>query len=123
MIQQPRFQSHAEQQAALGCAANFDPEKYPRRAALARARDRQMVTLRGHGDKFRNVREQLAVGIKAKAATMTITEVAQATGIDRKRLRLIADENGFTFMSRREAEQRRVGEVARAFLEGEQDAG
>lgn len=105
MIQQPHFRSHAEQQAALGCAAKLDPAKYPRRAALARARD------------------EIAAGIRAKAAHMTLTEISKATGIDRKRLNLIAEENGFTYLSRHQAEQLRMAQVARSFLGEEQQDG
>lgn len=123
MIQQPHFRSHAEQQAALGCAAKLDPAKYPRRAALARARERQMATIRGHGDKFRRARDEIAAGIRAKAAHMTLTEISKATGIDRKRLNLIAEENGFTYLSRHQAEQKRMAKVARSFLGEEQQDG
>ncbi|WJN60902.1 hypothetical protein [Pseudomonas sp. SO81] len=124
MIQQPHFRSHADQLAALGSAAQLDPAKYPRRAALARAREKQMATRRGHGDKFRQARDELASGIKMQATTMTLAEISRATGIDRKRLNLIAEENGFTFLSRPQIEQARMAKIARAFLEEEpQDGG
>jgi hypothetical protein len=40
MISTPHFQSHAQQQAMLGCAANLDPAKHPRRYAQQQARQR-----------------------------------------------------------------------------------
>lgn len=40
MITTPHFHSRAQQQAMLGCAANLDPTKHPRRYAKLQARQR-----------------------------------------------------------------------------------
>jgi hypothetical protein len=40
MVSQPRFANHNEQKAMLGCAAHLDPDKHPRRYAIAKARAR-----------------------------------------------------------------------------------
>ena len=40
MISQPHYRTHADQQAMLGCAATLDPDKPPRRYAIAKARAR-----------------------------------------------------------------------------------
>ncbi|MFI8384853.1 hypothetical protein [Pseudomonas sp. NPDC079086] len=47
MIPTPHFQSHAQQQAMLGCAANLDPAKHPRRYAQHQARQRIAKEVRG----------------------------------------------------------------------------
>ena len=48
MLQNPHYSSHAEQQAALGCAANLDPIKHPRRYKLQQAREKFRPTKRCH---------------------------------------------------------------------------
>lgn len=40
MVSQPRYRTHDEQMAMLGCAANLDPDRHPRRYAIAKARAR-----------------------------------------------------------------------------------
>lgn len=117
MIQSPHFRSHAEQQAVLGCAAALDPVKFPRRYAQFIAQGKNRPVTRGHGDKFRRERAELAEGIRELAATMTIDEAAETTGIDRKHLRLIADENGIVFPSKAALDRMRLAEIARSYLD------
>jgi len=40
MLSHPHYRTHDEQQAMLGCAAQLDPDKHPRRYALHKARTR-----------------------------------------------------------------------------------
>ncbi|MDB1112946.1 hypothetical protein [Pseudomonas extremaustralis] len=52
----------------------------------------------GHSSKLRAERDRLAPGLKALAETgSSINKAAAAMGIDHKRARLIARENGFKF--------------------------
>ncbi|MFL1502136.1 hypothetical protein ACI77N_13210 [Pseudomonas sp. S191] len=52
----------------------------------------------GHSSKLRAERDRLAPGLKQLAETGTsINKAAAAMGIDHKRARLIARENGFKF--------------------------
>lgn len=52
----------------------------------------------GHSSKLRAERDRLAPGLKVLAETGTsINKAAAAMGIDHKRARLIAQENGFKF--------------------------
>lgn len=52
----------------------------------------------GHSSKLRAERDRLAPGLKVLAETGTsINKAAAAMGIDHKRARLIARENGFKF--------------------------
>ncbi|WP_426134865.1 hypothetical protein [Pseudomonas sp. PWP3-1b2] len=52
----------------------------------------------GHSSKLRAERDRLAPGLKQLADTGTsINKAAAAMGIDHKRARLIARENGFKF--------------------------
>ncbi|MGN7442212.1 hypothetical protein [Pseudomonas lactis] len=53
----------------------------------------------GHSSKLRAERDRLAPGLKQLAETGTsINKAAAAMGIDHKRARLIARENGFRFV-------------------------
>ncbi|WP_395606333.1 hypothetical protein [Pseudomonas sp. B22129] len=52
----------------------------------------------GHSSKLRAERDRLAPGLKQRAESgMSINKAAAALGIDHKRARLIARENGFKF--------------------------
>lgn len=99
MIQQPRFTSHAEQQAMLGSAAALDPVKFPRRAALAKAREKHlprpvMATQQAQRDRITPIVAELA-------KTMSISQVEKETGHSRTLLQRIAAENGFAFAQMR----------------------
>lgn len=100
MISQPRFASHAEQQAMLGTAAVLDPDKYPRRAALAKARSKQP----GNGRpgtliaNQRAERERLVPIVAHMAKTMSVTEIARQLNRSRRYLERIAEDNQFTFV-------------------------
>ncbi|MDG9927454.1 MULTISPECIES: hypothetical protein [unclassified Pseudomonas] len=118
MIQSPRFHSHAEQQAALGCAAALDPVKFPRRYAHAQAKARAK-NRNGHGnaaaDRFRAEREQALPRLREIAPTMGITEAARELKMDRKRLARLAEDNGIQFYG---GIQRTIKDIVDDFLEG-----
>lgn len=116
MIQSPRFHSHAEQQAALGCAAALDPVKFPRRYAQAQAKAKNR---NGHSnaaaDRFRAEREQALPRLREIAPTMGITEAARELGMERKRLARLAEDNGIQFGG---GIQRTIKDIVDDFLEG-----
>lgn len=101
MITQPHFTSHADQQAMLGCAANLDPDRHPRRWALEMARMRTpgkgRAALGPALTKLQARRAELAPKVRELAETMTQTQVQRELKISRPLLRVIAEEYGITF--------------------------
>lgn len=100
MIQSPQFSSHAQQQAVLGCAAVLDPEKFPRRAALQRARAKAHPAPTGNNllAMQRAERHRLAPIVAEMAKTMTISAIGDSLKKSRRLLERIAEEGGFTFV-------------------------
>ena len=100
MLQQPRFTSHADQQAMLGCAAKLDPKKHPRRYALMQARQKgtRIVTQReGHDQRYA---ERKAIAERAVFYTdLPMSEAAPLLGVRYEYLREIRDEFNLNFPS------------------------
>ena len=115
MIQQPHFRNHAEQQAALGCAAFLDPVKYPRRHALEEQRKRMKRGVSVH-EQYAKRREELLPRLIEAAKTMTITQAEKSLGISRGLLKRMADDNGIAFVGRYESSQKQLGQLARQYL-------
>lgn len=101
MLAQPHFSSHAEQQAMLGCAANLDPAKHPRRWALQQARNSgPRKNLNAAGPQIveqQATRDQLAPKVRALAAELSQTQIAKRLGISRTLVRVIGLENDIPF--------------------------
>lgn len=104
MIGQPHFTSHADQQAMLGCAADLDPDKHPRRYALYLARNKkEFVDIKGPAEtkaeiiaRQRKTRENLADQAR-ELSHMTAREAAEAMGITKHMLSKIRQEFGLKF--------------------------
>lgn len=101
MITQPHFANHADQQAMLGCAANLDPDRHPRRWALEVARHRTpgkgRAALGPALTKLQARRAELAPKVRELAETMTQTQVQRELKISRPLLRVIAEEYDIKF--------------------------
>ena len=99
MIAQPHFTSHADQQAMLGCAADLDPDKHPRRYALYLARNKkEFVDIKGPAEtkaeiiaRQRKTRENLADQAR-ELSHLTAREAAEAMGITKHMLSKIRQE-------------------------------
>ena len=104
MIAQPHFTSHADQQTALGCAADLDPDKHPRRYALYLARNKtEFVDVKGPAEtkaeiiaRQRKTRENLAEQAR-ELSHMTAREAAEAIGITKHMLGKLRTEFGLEF--------------------------
>lgn len=104
MITQPHFTSHADQQAALGCAADLDPDKHPRRYALYLARNKkEFVDIKGPAEtkaeiiaRQRKTRENLADQAR-ELSHMTAREAAVELGITKHVLGKLRQEFGLSF--------------------------
>jgi hypothetical protein len=107
MISQPRFTSHDEQQSALGCAANLDPQIHPRRYALQKARERMgrefAKTLNQYEQAQKNAfEERLALANRARFyADMSIRDAADALGISYHAMRKLKTEFALAFRQTR----------------------
>lgn len=123
MIKQPLFKSHAEQQAALGSAAILDPAKFPRRAALERARSRQPRASKPGTllSRQRAERENMAPTVRKMAKTMTGTEVGIALKKSRPWCERIAEDNGFKYKKRDMKKRRTLADVVDEFERGISD--
>lgn len=96
MTPTPHFRSHAEQQAALGCAAQLDPEKHPRRHAVQRAREAFKPAKRTHQpDSERRTPELLEQA--RKFSHLHVSAAARAMGVSRSVLTRLRDDYGLTF--------------------------
>lgn len=104
MITQPHFTSHADQQAMLGCAADLDPDKHPRRYALYLARNKkEFVDIKGPAEtkaeiiaRQRKTRENLADQAR-ELSHMTAREAAVELGITKHVLGKLRQEFGLSF--------------------------
>ena len=104
MIAAPRYSSHEEQRAIVGCAADLDPEKHPRRYALYLARNRKEFkditglpeTKEEIHERQRKTRENLAEQARA-CSHMTARAAAEHMGITRHALGRLTKEYGLTF--------------------------
>lgn len=94
----------------LGSAAGIDPDRFPRRYALAKARGElkkhlkdQSLADRQPTPQERRYEEAMAKlpKIRELAARYTVTTVAEMVGIDRKRLALFALDHGIEFQDGR----------------------
>lgn len=104
MIPTPHFPSHSEQVKALGCAADFDPDKHPRRAAQLIARQRFEKGLsRQTGDSTKARQdaaraERAALAERAKwYADLTMSEAAKQLGISYSTVQKLKHEFGLSF--------------------------
>ena len=96
MLQNPHYRSHAEQQAALGCAAKLDPIKHPRRYAKQQAREKFRPTKRCPQPASDERTPELLE--KARAVThLGIVEAARALGVSRGVLNRLRDDYGLDF--------------------------
>lgn len=105
MLQNPHYSSHSEQQAALGCAANLDPEKHPRRYKLQQAREkfRPLKRLDRASEQARDA-ELLK---QARALThLPLTTAAGKMGVHRNVLTRLRDDYGLQFAPCRNASER-----------------
>lgn len=131
MISQPHFNSHAEQQAMLGCAARLDPHRHPRRWALQQARNSgPRKNLNAAGPQIAEqqaTRDELAPKVRELAAQLSQTQIAKRLGISRTLVRVIGLENDIQFRGKNKpppwtaeqitsvkamAETMRIGEVS-----------
>lgn len=96
MLQNPRYHSHAEQQAALGCAATIDPIKHPRRFALQQAREKFTPPKRCHQPESEMRTQELLE--RARALThLRVNQAARELGINRSVLTRLRDDYGLEF--------------------------
>jgi len=96
MLQNPHFSSHAEQQAALGCAAKLDPVKHPHRHAIQQAREKFRPTKRCHQPASEERTPELLE--KAKAlAHLGLMEAARELGVSRSVLDRLRADYGIEF--------------------------
>lgn len=96
MTPTPHFRSHAEQQAALGCAAQLDPLKHPRRFARQQAREKFRPTKRC--PQPASDERTPALLERAKAVThLGIVEAARELGVSRGVLNRLRDDYGLDF--------------------------
>ena len=96
MLQNPHYHSHAEQQAALGCAANLDPIKHPRRYAKQQAREKFRPTKRCPQPASDERTPELLE--KAKAlAHLGIAEVARQLDVSLSVIERLRNDYGLVF--------------------------
>ncbi|MGA4442573.1 hypothetical protein ACPA2N_25755 [Ectopseudomonas hydrolytica] len=96
MLQNPHYHSHAEQQAALGCAAVLDPIKHPRRYAKQQAREKFKPLKRNNQPGSPKTPPDILA--KAKALThLHITEAARQLGVSRSVLERLRCDYGLAF--------------------------
>lgn len=99
MISMAGFSSHEQQRKALGCAAELDPRKYPRRYQLAMARGAVICDGIEQAEQESRVLspEQLVEEMRLLARDHCQVEAAKVLGIQRTRLRIIAKREGIEF--------------------------
>jgi hypothetical protein len=113
MVSQPRFASHTDQQAMLGCAAHLDPDKHPRRYALHKARARMhgqdiaiieetdgprtiLDSRREHAARQDADRRALAERARLRSH-MTMKQAAAALGINYEKMKKLRAEFDLMF--------------------------
>ncbi len=118
------IRNHQQQVAMLGSAAGIDPERFPRRYALAKARGELKKHLKDLADRQPTQQERRYEETMAKlprirelAAHYTLTTVAEKVGIDRRRLSLFAQDHGIEFQDGRNTSRLERYEVYREKLE------
>lgn len=117
MIQQPRFASHAEQQALLGSATQLDPHKHPRRYAALQAKQKiRQGTGQTLLERQRAARDQVVPKIRELAKTMCVTEVAREVGLHRKQVAQIGEEYFFEFAKKKPGPPKTLSDVVRDYL-------
>lgn len=107
MMHSPQFQSHAQQQAVLGSAAELDPDRNPRRYALMQARKKlsKRSSTQSAAEEYNDrVAERQAEREEIARRAMwysdlTAREAAKAMGVSYEKLRKIRVEFGLTFKS------------------------
>lgn len=105
MLQNPHYSSHAEQQAALGCAANLDPAKHPRRYKLQQAREKFRPLKRVDRDSER-ARDEALLEQARKLQHLPINTAAGKMGTTRTVLLRLIDDYGLQFAPCRNASER-----------------
>lgn len=96
MLQNPHYHSHAEQQAALGCAANLDPAKHPRRYAIQQAREKFKPPKHCHQAAIEARTPELLE--KARAlAHLGIAEVARRLDVSLSVIERLRNDYGLVF--------------------------
>ena len=107
MISQPHYRTHDEQQAMLGCAAHLDPDKHPRRYALAKSRERMGREFAKTLNQYEQAQktafdERPALANRAKFyADMTMRDAADALGISHNVMRKLKSEFALAFKASR----------------------
>lgn len=104
MTPTPNYHSHAEQVKALGCAANFDPKKHPRRAAQEKARKRferevkkpAVESKKGMQDAAKEARAEMAVLAK-ELSHLTMRDAAEVMEIPYWRIQKLKHEFDLEF--------------------------
>ncbi|MGQ7957644.1 hypothetical protein ACUTAF_08000 [Pseudomonas sp. SP16.1] len=96
MTPSPRYRSHAEQRAALGCAAKLDPDKHPRRFAKQQAREKFTPPKRCNQPSDHE-RTQALVEQARGLAHLHINAAARALGIGRSVLTRLRNDYGLEF--------------------------
>lgn len=113
MLQTPHYRSHAEQQAALGCAAELDPIKHPRRYALQQAREKFVPPKRRPQPASQEHTQELLE--KARTVThLRINDAARTLGVCRSVLTRLRDDYGLEFAPARENASGRLKRLAGA---------
>jgi len=113
MISNPHYRNHDEQQAMLGCAANLDPDKHPRRYALHKARTRmhgQDIAIVEETDGPRTIldsrrehaarqdADRRALAERARTCShMTMKQAAVALGINYEKMKKLRAEFDLMF--------------------------
>lgn len=122
MTPSPHYRSHEHQRAIVGCAADLDPNKHPRRYALYLARNkREFADVKGAAEtkaeiheRQRKTRENLAEQAR-ELLHMTAREAAVDLGITKHMLNKLRNEFGLSFagpVSRNQALLERIEELA-----------
>lgn len=96
MTPTPRFRSHAEQQATLGCAGQLNPKKHPRRYAQQQEREK----LKPHKHIRQPGSERRTPELVAQARKLShlhMAEVARLMNVSRSVLTRLRDDYGLTF--------------------------
>lgn len=129
MLSTSCIRSHEQQVAMLGSASGIDPERFPRRYALAKARGElkkhlKALALADRQPTPQERRHEEAMAklpmIRELAASYTLTTVAEKVGIDRRRLALFAQDHGIEFQDGRNTHHleryKAYGEKLQAYL-------
>lgn len=120
------IRNHQQQVAMLGSASGIDPLRFPRRYALAKARGELKKHLKAlaladgkmtpQERRYEEAMEKLEL-IRELAQRYSVSGVAKAVGIDRKRLALFALDHEIEFQDGRNTDHLERYEVHREKLE------